>query len=52
MERGINFPNGADAAAAAVPGRTAMELVQQRFKSDETVHLVSGGVLNCEHTTG
>ncbi|KAL7744753.1 hypothetical protein ACLKA6_007055 [Drosophila palustris] len=40
MERGINFPNGADAAASAAPGKTTMELVQQRFKSDETVHLI------------
>ncbi|XP_034475474.1 type II inositol 1,4,5-trisphosphate 5-phosphatase [Drosophila innubila] len=40
MERGINFPNGDDGATASAPEKTTMELVQQRFKSDERVHLI------------
>lgn len=49
MERGRIFSNGsADSAAAAAVAanfapeqRTTLDLVQQRFKADETVHLVS-----------
>lgn len=41
MERGSNYPNGADASAAAVPVKTTLSIVQERFKADETVHLVS-----------
>lgn len=49
MERGRIFSNGAadSPAAAAVAAnfvseqRTTLDLVQQRFKADETVHLVS-----------
>ncbi|XP_030566792.1 type II inositol 1,4,5-trisphosphate 5-phosphatase isoform X1 [Drosophila novamexicana] len=42
MERGSLYPNGADAsaAAAAAPEKTTMSIVQQRFKADETVHLI------------
>lgn len=40
MERGNDLPNGADDPTAAIPEKTTMELVQQRFKADETVHLI------------
>ncbi|TDG42358.1 hypothetical protein AWZ03_011212 [Drosophila navojoa] len=40
MERGSNYPNGGDASAAAVPVKTTLSIVQERFKADETVHLI------------
>lgn len=55
MERGSSFHNGVNGAAAAaatvaagagagnsVPEpRSTLDIVQQRFKADETVHMVS-----------
>ncbi|ALC49830.1 Ocrl, partial [Drosophila busckii] len=37
-----NLPNGAGSstAAATAPRKTTMEIVQQRFKADETVHII------------
>lgn len=48
MERGSSFYNGVDGAAAAPAAgtsgqehRSTLDIVQQRFKADETVHMVS-----------